>query len=235
MPEGETRKFVLSIFLISRFWEQYNRKLSQKVKIFVVFGKFHYLAEKFFEMRRVLISVLLILALAVCASAQRTAKGQFYIGADWATTVYPKVMSYHVVNVGVGQYSLFGKWQAGVQYATRDAFGIVSVLARGGAMYRFYGSRSRVVNFYGGGDLMLGADFCSEQISVLVPDGDGTTKTETQEATSGFVWGIDPRLEFEVFPFTKVAFYLGASFPVKFSTQQKMFQIVPYVGIRVNL
>jgi len=179
--------------------------------------------------------VLLLLAISICASAQRTAKGQFYVGADWATTVYPKVMSYHVINVGMGQYTLFGKWQAAVQYTTRDAFGIVSVLARGGAMYRLYGSRSRVVNLYGGGDMMLGADFCSEQISVLIPDDDGTTTTETKEATSGFVWGVDPRLEFEVFPFTRVAFYVGASFPVKFSTQQKMFYIVPFAGVRVNL
>lgn len=180
-------------------------------------------------------SVLLILAAVVSASGQRTSKGQFYVGADWATTVYPKLMSYHVFNLETGQYTLFGKWQAGVQYATRDAYGIVSVLAKGGAMYRFCASRGRVVNFYGGANLLMGADFCSEQISVLIPDEDGSTKTEVQEAKTGFVWGLEPKLELEIFPFTRVAFYLGASLPVKFATQQKAFSIVPYAGLRFNL
>lgn len=186
-------------------------------------------------MKKIVVSVLLLLAACFGADAQRTSKGQFYVGADWATTVYPKVMSYHVFNVETGQYTLFGKWQAGVQYATRDAYGIVSVLAHGGAMYRFFGSRGRVVNFYGGADLLLGADFCSEQISVLIPDEDGKTKTETQAAKTGFVWGLNPKFEFEIFPFTSVAIYFGASLPLKFATQQKMFSIVPYAGIRVNL
>lgn len=186
-------------------------------------------------MKRLLISVLFVLSAVFAADAQRTSRGQFYVGADWSTTVYPKVLSYHIANVEVGQYTLFGKWQAGVRYATADAYGIQSVLVHGGAMYRFCGSRGRVVSFYGGGDFIIGADFCSEQISVLVPDDNGKTKTETKEATTGFVWGVDPKLEMEVFPFTRVAFYLGASFPVKFSTQQKAFSIVPYAGLRVNL
>lgn len=186
-------------------------------------------------MKKLFLSVLLILVAALSASGQRTSKGQFYVGADWGTTVYPKLMSYHVIGVEAGQYLLFGRWEAGVQYSSRDAYGIVSVLARAGGMYRFCASRNRVVNFYGGGDLIMGADFCSEQISVLIPDDDGTSKTEVKEAKTGFVWGLNPKLELEVFPFTRMAFYLGASFPVKFSTQQKAFSIVPYAGIRVNL
>jgi len=186
-------------------------------------------------MRRIIVSVLFLLAFSFCASAQRTSRGQYFIHADYSTTVSPKVMSYHVANVGMGRYTLFGRWQAGVQYATADAYGIMSVLARGGVMYRFYGSRGRTFNVYGGGDMIMGADFCSEQISVLIPESDGTSKTETKEARAGFVWGLDPMLEMEVFPFTRVAFYLGASFPVKFATQQKTFSVVPYAGIRINL
>jgi len=186
-------------------------------------------------MKKTILSVLLILAAVLSASGQRTSKGQFYVGADWGTTVYPKPMSYHVINVEAGQYMLFGKWQAGVTYSTRDAYGIVSVLAHAGSMYRFCASRSRIVNFYGGGDMIMGADFCSEQISVLVPDDDGTSKTEVREAKTGFVWGLNPKLELEVFPFTRMAFYMGVSLPVKFSTQQKAFSIVPYFGVRVNL
>lgn len=179
------------------------------------------------------------------ACAQRTVWGQRMVSAHFMKNLFPaanvKVMGGEAY---FGQYFSSFYWQAGAQFTagTRDV-PVNCFTLSGGAMYRLYGTRSRMFNMYVGGSAMLGLDFVSSTDAVTtVIDADSTSgihlpdEENGDEKTygTGFVIGIEPRVELEFFPLRSAALVGGFTMPIKFKTQQDVVTGRFYIGARLN-
>ena len=177
------------------------------------------------------------------ASAQRTVWGQRMVSVHFMKNLFPsasaKVMGGEAY---YGQYFSSFYWQAGAQFTAGTKEVPVNCFnVSGGAMYRVFGTRSRMFSMYVGGNALVGVDFTSgndafkevvssDSGSVTIPVDDGDEK----KYGTGFVYGIEPRLELEFFPFKTLAIVGGAALPVKFKTQQDIVTGRFYVGARLN-
>lgn len=186
-----------------------------------------------------------LLFLGMEARAQRTVRGQSFISADFAATFSP-VLSRGAkgAEVWYGQYLDVMFWQAGLQYmpgyvkdSEHSAPGCFTL--SGGAMYRLFGTRSRIFNGYVGGHALFGAEFKDGQkaIADLIVDDSGhisTEETEDPGYKTAIVYGVEPRFEVEFFPLKSVALVGGVSVPVKIQTQKDVVSARGYVGVRIN-
>lgn len=176
------------------------------------------------------------------ASAQRTVWGQRMVSVHFMKNLFPsasaKVMGGEAY---YGQYFSSFYWQAGAQFTagTKDV-PVNCFNVSGGAMYRLYGTRSRMFSMYVGGNALVGVDFTSglDAVKELTTNENGYTNTDSEDNEktygTGFVYGIEPRFELEFFPFKTVAIVGGAALPVKFKTQQDIVTGRFYVGARLN-
>ena len=174
------------------------------------------------------------------ASAQRTMLGQYFGTVSYERTV-TSLTNNRVIDVysgSFGQYMLNWYWSAGVSYGKMQGFDHKGrFLANGGAMYRFAETRSRFLNLYAGGDLIIGYDMGGKSLDQVLNAGkesssgevvyDGGTSIddifgksdaviarETEYLDAGFTYGLVPRLEAEVFVFRKLCLVLGVKAPV---------------------
>ncbi len=175
------------------------------------------------------------------ARAQRTIAGQMFVSADFMAGVHPA--GSHVVGgeAFVGQYSGAFYWMGGLQLTpATDRVDIGCTDVAGGVMYRLVDTRNRMLNIYAGGLVLVGLDYPKgrKPIEDLVVNPDtGAIDTSGEGASSArtaFVVGVEPRLEMEVFPVGGFGLVGGVSAPLKFVTQQDVFSIRLYAGLRVN-
>ena len=191
---------------------------------------------------RVATLVLVLAAASVQARAQRTVRGQSLVSAAFMQTVSPPgATSVQGGEVLYGRYLPNSYWQAGAQYmpATGDG-GIGCFTFAGGMMWRLAESRSRVFSLYLGGNALFGADFgdISKAVTDIVAEESSDSITsapgdgDDEGVKTAFVYGIEPRVEVELYLFRKAALVLGVQIPIKMLTQQNNLSLRLSAGIR---
>lgn len=174
----------------------------------------------------------LAILLMVCldASAQRTMRGQMFLDLEGQ---YPLGAS-----VAVGQYTLPGYWQAGVnllqmrEYLRLD--GAVDLMnldtyhlkAEGGYMFRLLSTRSRSFGIYGGAFGWVGIE-AVDPLKVLPED----ILLNIDKGRS-FVFGATPRLEAQLFFGNHIALVIGGEVPIAVRSRIKMFNPQGTAGLR---
>lgn len=177
------------------------------------------------------------------ARAQRTMNEQSFATVSYVNGIYPVgAIAVHGFEAGYGMYLIDSYWEAGVR--VNPLFRLVTVgsaSAYGGFMYRLAATRSRMLNFYGGGRFFIGVDYTigSNPFDDLIIGGESSSSSQvsvidTTEAATKLMLGVEPRLELEFFFLKKLAFVLSASLPVKFMTQQDVASGRASAGLRLN-
>lgn len=180
------------------------------------------------------IAVLLLFITSIDASAQRTMKGQFFIGAEGIVSVIrPRD---HGLALEFGQYTLKGLWSSrcsstcsSPEIMPGHRLTYIDICGEGDYLYRLVGSRSRQFNLYGGGGVFIGYEFYDTFGSL--PEHIATELPKTGQ----FLYGITPRLEFEAFLSRKIGISLGLSAPVNFTSLISKFRPRVTLGFRIDL
>ena len=177
--------------------------------------------------------LLMLVASGKEARAQRTMRGENLISVG---VHYPFSTPYWMgVDFSYGQYLLGSYWKSGVsvseytyQIAEDIPMGYLHAAAYGDWMYRFIGTRNRVLSLYGGPGLFLGYE---------MPDAWGLIPEAYKEDYSKgyFLYGIRLSLEVKVFLSKRVALTLGGSLPINFSSPFDKFHYQAGAGVRLNL
>lgn len=178
----------------------------------------------------------------MAASAQRTSFGKAFAG------IHQYVSGYAVPSGGLGveggQYLLHSYWRAGVRAVdwnqkvsgAQDTDGnpvlfdhILWTLS-GGWMYRLFGSYGRRLNLYAGGGAFVGLNHYEVFRKLPAELTGGFPRAE-------FVYGAEPGLDIEFFPFPRTALVLGvqSSFTFSSSLGTDLWHLSGSLGIRFNL
>ena len=175
------------------------------------------------------------------ASAQRTAEGSMFIGASQMVSAYAVPSGGR--ELGAGGYLRSSMWKAGVRAVDwnhkvsadtgvehDDLFDHIAWSLYGGWRYRLMGTYNRMFSLYLGGDIFLGLN--QYEAFRKLPD-----ELATGIARCGFIYGVQPELELEVFPGRRVALILGVQLPVTLGSSLKtdIWNITGSVGARINL
>ncbi|MBQ7826720.1 MAG: conjugal transfer protein TraO [Clostridia bacterium] len=195
---------------------------------------------------RLLVLTGLAWALSVMpAWGQRTSNRQLYL--DF--TASSSVVSDPSLGGGVsfGQYLLASRWDAGVDFLMkRDGKPYYPVYAQASYMFRFCANRSRSAHLYGGVGVLMGAEvstpeemtpstgYTDEESGVGV---DFSQVEEVQASVAGvaFLYGVQARLEAELFIARKVAIVGAVRMPLTFGSAHSVFNLVGTVGLRFNI
>ena len=189
-----------------------------------------------------LISVVLLTAVSLTASAQRTSPGRAFFG------IHQHVSGYAVPSGGLslegGQYLLHSYWKAGAraldwnQKVTGAAapdgdpvlFDHVLWTLSGAWLYRLWGSYGRRLNLYAGGGAFLGLN--RYEVFRKLP-----TELDGEFPAAEFVYGVEPEVDLEVFPFRRTALVLGIQSPFTLSSSlgTDLWHLGGSLGIRFNL
>ena len=113
-----------------------------------------------FHHRLVIATAAILMAASINAQAQRTMKEQSVIGAK---------TSFNGMSAGASidysQYTLNGFWYVGVSgndyyalYTSNDWLRYDHICGYGGYLFRLVGTRSRSINLYGGGEVIVGLE-----------------------------------------------------------------------------
>jgi len=170
------------------------------------------------------------------AFAQRTANNQFHLYGS---------VDYNLYSMGgevqFGQYLLFGYWSAGANLQNYPGYvgnnelaNFQRIVGLGTFMYRFFGNRSRSLNFYGGGDVFAGA----EVLDMFSSLSEGKRKNLVENlgySEARFIFGGGLRLEGEYFPLPRLAIILPVR--VSFTANTAMKDVVGFnvgLGVRYN-
>lgn len=188
--------------------------------------------------RKVFISLPLLVLLFQAPSlfAQRTSKNTQYISASasWTLSSFGGELDYGMY---LHNSHVFGGLNIGnraeLDVPTNEIVNHQSLELLGGWEWRLYGSRSRMVNVYIGGDAFIGA----EALDVFK-----TARETTRQSyyLSGFkdykfIFGISPRAELEFFVSRSVALTAGVRAPVTFLSQYGYINLDVLLGARFNL
>ena len=110
--------------------------------------------------------VVLFMTACINAEAQRTMKGQSVIGAE---TSFNGISAGATINYS--QYTLNGFWYVGISgndyyalYSDSDILRYNHICGYGGYLFRLVGTRSRSINLYGGGEIIVGMDRASRGV-----------------------------------------------------------------------
>ena len=179
-------------------------------------------------------AILLIFISANDAMAQRTMKGQLFVGTEGMVSIVdPRD---HGLALEMGQYTLKGLWSCRctgtsnrAEILSAHTLTYMDICGEGGYLYRIVGSRSRQFNLYGGGGAFIGYEFYD-------PAGTRPSHIATELPKSGqFLYGITPRLEFEAFLSRKIGISLGLSAPLNFTSLVSRFRPRVSLGLRIDL
>lgn len=195
------------------------------------------------RLHRLLICILCITLLSsLTANAQRTAYGERMLSLS---VHYSQLNSSSIgAEVSYGQYLLSGYWFVALNFTNRiekdtdsqDNVHYPRLQGYGGYMHRIWGSRERDINFYGGGDVFIGAEFFDLFKTLTEP-----TKNSLYESgitDYRFLYGLSPRIEAEYFPFKYIALTARIRMPLCFNSNigtlgfDKMFEAG--IGVRFN-
>lgn len=180
------------------------------------------------------ISLVLLLAPLTEASGQRTVPGQWLGDAGVSVPLAPGSPASGAW-VRAGRYLAGSYWSAGARLAPvspdREAG---SLLLSGGMMWRLAATRDRLLGFYAGGDVFVGADYTAGLGAavgdVVSEDGDDSP----EDSRTGLTYGVEPRVEAEVFPFRSVGIVAGTAAQAHMRSMRPALAAMIYVGIRVN-
>lgn len=161
------------------------------------------------------------------ASAQRTTSGQGMLSFEGQ---WP-----HGVSISYGQYLPSSMWEAGAytQYRTTPVnsdcmMEYMPAAVFGNWMYRLVGTRSRMFNLYAGAGAFLGWEFFDPWKTL--PD------FLSEEIGSGvFIYGINAKLQAEIFFTRRTAFLISGSAPMNFTSPCSWIQPTAAFGIRIDL
>ena len=197
-------------------------------------------------MKRVLFisitAIILLVANTLSASAQRTSSGKAFLG------IHQFVSGYAVPSGGLGleggQYLLHSYWKAGVRAVdwnqkvaeTLDDEGNPVMFDHilwnlgGSWMYRLFGSYGRRFNIYVGAGAFLGLNHY--EVFRKLPD-----ELAGEFPKVEFVYGAEPAVEVEIFPFRHTAVVLGVQSPFTLASSLKtdLWHLSGSLGIRINL
>ena len=187
-------------------------------------------------------SILLVYMGAITASAQRTAPGKVFIGLDQYASGYS--IPSGGAGIEAGQYLISSYWKAGIRavdwnqkYASSagaDAgpqwFDHILWNLSGSWMYRLAGTYSRRFNLYVGAGAFLGLN--QYEVFKKLP-----SELQGEFPKVEFVYGVEPSIDIEVFPFRRVALVLGIQSPVTLSSSLKtdLWHLSGSLGVRINL
>ena len=183
------------------------------------------------------LSILFSLLAPSKASAQRTSWGQSFVSVSFIKAAVPEASNKVFGGEFMyGEYNDINYWQGGAQYTPHmKSHPVGCFTVAGGVMYRLSASRDRAFNLYAGGNIFAGVDYVKEYPVVY---GEGTIipvdDEEEEKAGSAFVYGVEPRMEMEVFFTTKVAAILGVAVPLKVKSQEDKVSGRAYLGLRIN-
>lgn len=181
------------------------------------------------------ISLALLLAPFTEACCQRTVPGQWLGDAGLAVTVAPGSPAAGA-GARVGRYLGGSYWSAGALSLPVSPDGEAgSLILTGGMMWRLAATRDRRLGLYAGGDLLVGADYTSGLGAavgdMVAEDGDPAP----EDTGTRLTYGVEPRIEAEVFPFRRVGLVAGTAAQVRARSMRSALAAMIYVGIRVNI
>jgi len=187
-------------------------------------------------------SVILLSGIPLTATAQRTSTGKAFLGISQHVSVY-SVPSGGMSLEG-GQYLLHSYWKGWIRAVdwNQKVSGVLDgegspVLfdhilwsAGGSWMYRLFATYGRRLCLYAGAGAVIGLNHY-ESFRRLPDELTGAfPKVE-------FVYGAEPALELELFPFRKTALILGIQSPFTFASSlpTDLWHLSGSLGIRFNL
>lgn len=180
------------------------------------------------------------------AYAQRTARGQYYVDAVGAAsiTATPSLGG----SVQAGQYLLSSRWEAGVDLLVkRDGTFYVPVYANASYLFRLCTNSTRAISLYAGLGALMGAEITQpEAVSSDTGYGDAGGNgldinfEEVQDAEQApsnvaFIYGLQPKVEAELFFLKRVALVASLKMPLTFGSAHQAFNLTGNVGLRFNL
>lgn len=167
------------------------------------------------------------------ASAQRTMKGQHAIGIEVGASML------RLGDLGFGlnysQYLLNAYWQVGT-YASDNSIKTINALdmeyvdcyLQGDYMHRLLCTRSRSISLYGGGGAFIGYEFYDPRRAL-------PANIDIQLPTGNFLYGVNPRIEAEIFIIKRLALTLGGCFPITFSSPLVRLRPQLKMGLRFDI
>ena len=166
-----------------------------------------------FHHRLVIATAVILMAASINAQAQRTMKGQSVIGAE---------ASFNGMSAGASmdysQYTLNGFWYIGVSgndyyalYTGNGSLRYDHICGYGGYLFRLAGTRSRSVNLYGGGEIMVGME-------LIDPFEELPEQFKASIERYRFLYGVGPKILAEFFVSTRFAFTIFGTLPINFSS-----------------
>ena len=180
------------------------------------------------------ISLALLLAPLTEACCQRTVPGQWLGDAVAAVTVAPGSPAAGAGARG-GRYLAGSYWSAGARLTPVAPDGEAgSLLLSCGMMWRLAATRDRLLGLYAGGDVFVGADYTAGLGAAVgnVVSEDGNDASE--DSGTGLTYGVEPRVEAEVFPFRRVGIVVGTAAQARMRSMRPALAAMINVGIRVN-
>lgn len=188
------------------------------------------------------LSIVLALSGAVPALAQRTAAGKVFVGATQHVSCYS--IPSGGASLEAGQYLVRSLWKVGVRAVdwnqrfsgsdgggqTRQWFDHILWNLSGEWMYRIACTYGRTFNVYLGAGAFVGLN----QYEVFRPL---PPEISPDFGKVEFVYGAQPALEAELFPFRAVAIVLGVQSPFTFGSSLKtdLWHLSASLGVRINL
>lgn len=186
--------------------------------------------------------IFLFLAGSWTASAQRTANGKVFIGVNQFVSGY--AMPSGGLGIEGGQYLVGSYWKVGVRAVdwnqkiadildedgNRVWFDHILWNLSGSWMYRLAGTYGRRLNLYIGAGAFLGINHY-EAFRKLPGELQGDfPKAE-------FVYGAEPAVDLEVFPFRRVAIVVGIQSPFTLSSSLStdLWHLSGSLGVRINI
>lgn len=182
--------------------------------------------------------IVLCLGFLPDAGAQRTAYGMHFAEAGLGATVCS--LPSGVGRIAFGQYLSSSLWKAGVRAADwnqriaggadGDVFDHVSLTLHGDWLLRLFGTYGRTFSIYAGAGIFLGAN----RYGVFRPIPD---EYENPFQANEFIYGAEPSLEAEAFPFRRLAVVAAVHSPFTFasSLEADSWHLAATLGLRLNL
>ena len=180
------------------------------------------------------ISLALLLAPLTEASGQRTVPGQWLGDAGVSVPLAPGSPASGAW-LRAGRYLAGSYWSAGARLTPVSPDGEAgSLLLSCGMMWRLAATRDRLLGLYAGGDVFVGADYTAGLGAAVgnVVNEDGNDAPE--DSGTGLPYGVEPRVEAEVFPFRRVGIVVGTAAQARMRSMRPALAAMIYVGIRVN-
>ena len=198
------------------------------------------------QMKRFLFIVIGLILLSLGNSgkafAQRTSTGIVFIGVNQFVSGY--AIPSGGFGIEGGQYLVSSYWKVGVravdwnqkvadildEEGNRVWFDHILWNLSGSWMYRLAGTYSRRFNLYVGAGAFLGLN--QYEVFKKLP-----SELQGEFPKVEFVYGVEPSIDIEVFPFRRVALVLGIQSPVTLSSSLKtdLWHLSGSLGVRINL